>query len=193
MSETNSYVRLPDPTGIVRTKKGKMAKRLNSLDGKVMGVIDDAMVNAHVLLDTLADEIQKNYKIKERVSIIKGNWSASLPDDIYTDLRKRVDFVIIGVGVCGGCTLGSVADGVQFELDGIPSVTVVEDLFQPLAATKKELMGLAEYEPIIINYPMGNDQQAAAKGKAIMAQVVSVLTGIAPRPQPGGTAPSATT
>jgi hypothetical protein len=173
----SAYIRLPDPTGIVRTRKGKTAKRLDSLDGKVMGVIDDAMVNAHVLLDALAAEIEKNYTIKERVSIIKENWSASLPREVYDDMRKRVDFVIVGVGVCGGCTAGSVEDGVQFELDGIPSVTVVEDLFQPLASAKKELMGLSEYEPIIIAYPMGNDEQAAAKGRAIMAQAVSVLTG----------------
>jgi hypothetical protein len=177
MLETSACIRLPDPTGIVRTKKGTMAKRLSSLDGKVMGIIDDAMVNAHVLLDALANEIEKRYKIKERVNIVKGNWSASLPADIYADMREKVDFVIVGVGVCGGCTAGSIEDGVQFELDGIPSVTVVEDLFQPLAATKKSLMGLPEYEPVIISYPMGNDEQAAAKGRAIMAQAVRVLTG----------------
>jgi hypothetical protein len=175
MSDKQAFIQLPDPTGVVRTRKGKMAKRLSSLDGKVMGVIDDAMVNAHVLLEAVASELQKRYNIKERINIIKGNWSASLPQDIYADMREKVDFVIVGVGVCGGCTAGSVEDGVQFELDGIPSVTVVEDLFQPLAAAKKELMGLSEYEPVIIKYPMGNDDQAAVKGRAIVDQVISVL------------------
>jgi hypothetical protein len=177
MPDNSGLIRLPDPTGIVRTRKGKMAKRLGSLDGKVMGVIDDAMVNAHVLLDALAEELQKRYQIKDRINLIKGNWSAALPPDIYADIRRKVDFVIVGVGVCGGCTAGSVEDGVQFELDGIPSVTVVEDLFQPLASAKKELMGLAEYEPVIIKYPLGNDAQAAEKGRAIVDEAIAVLTG----------------
>jgi hypothetical protein len=67
-------------------------------------------------------------------------------------------------------------DAVQFELHGKPAVAVIEDVFEPLADAKKELMGLPEFEAIIIEHPIGAHQEAAAKGAGIAKQAIQWLT-----------------
>jgi hypothetical protein len=67
-------------------------------------------------------------------------------------------------------------DAVQFELHGKPAVAVIEDVFEPLAEAKKELMGLPDFEAIIIEHPIGNPEDAAVKGAEIVKQAIQWLT-----------------
>jgi hypothetical protein len=68
-------------------------------------------------------------------------------------------------------------DAVQFELSGKPAVAVIEDLFEPLAEAKKDLMGLKDFQPTIVEHPIGSSEEAAAKGRAIAVEVAKRITG----------------
>jgi hypothetical protein len=65
----------------------------------------------------------------------------------------------------------------MFESAGFPAALVVLDTFQSLAVTKKRQMGLPELEVITVPGPMGDSEVARAKGEAVLAEIVSCLTG----------------
>jgi hypothetical protein len=64
----------------------------------------------------------------------------------------------------------------MFEEAGLPAALVVLDTFSSLALTKKRQMGLPDLKVITVPGPMGNAQEAQAKGEAVVGEVVSWLT-----------------
>lgn len=67
-------------------------------------------------------------------------------------------------------------DGIAFEDQGKPAVTVVTETFRRLAETKRRSMGLPEHPIIVVPHPVGD--AAAARQKALQAtpQVAAALT-----------------
>jgi hypothetical protein len=92
-------VRLLDPTGIIKERRQPIAPRLDTLDGKVMGVVDDGLGNSHVLLDALADELAGRFAVKRGPRVVKPSLSSPLPDGAFADMLTEVDFVLVGVGL----------------------------------------------------------------------------------------------
>ncbi len=66
-------------------------------------------------------------------------------------------------------------DAVQFEKAGIPAVVVVEDVFSQLANAKSKLMGMPDYQPIIVKHPIGTNEEAGKKGREIIDRAVDWL------------------
>jgi hypothetical protein len=64
----------------------------------------------------------------------------------------------------------------MFESAGVPAALVVLDTFQSLAVTKKRQMGLPNLEVITVPGPIGDRQEARAKGEAILPNVLRCLT-----------------
>jgi hypothetical protein len=90
---------LYDPTGVVKTLDRGLAPRLATLDGKVMGIVDDGAGNTHLLLESLADEIAKQYSVRRLPAVVKPSLSSPLPDEAFAAMLTEVDFVLVGVGI----------------------------------------------------------------------------------------------
>jgi hypothetical protein len=67
-------------------------------------------------------------------------------------------------------------DAVEFELHGKPAVAVIEDIFASLANAKKEQMGLSAFDALIVAHPVGSDEDAATKGRALAKSAIQWLT-----------------
>jgi hypothetical protein len=173
---SNASVLLIDPVGSVSSSGGSLATRQTSLDGKVMGIVDDGLKGTDDLLAALADEIAKRFQLAGRREIIKPSMSSPLPDDLYKAMLSEVDFVLVGVGICGSCSSCCVHDAVTFELDGVPAIAVVEDTFEVLAEFKRDQLGLAEFEPLIVDHPIGERETARRKGAELADRAVAWLT-----------------
>jgi hypothetical protein len=64
---------------------------------------------------------------------------------------------------------------VRYESIGLPAALVVLDTFASLAHTKKRQMGMPDLRVLTVPGPMGNAEEARAKGEAIVEDVVSWL------------------
>ncbi len=67
-------------------------------------------------------------------------------------------------------------DAVNLEQVGIPAAVIVEDLFEKAANTKLRMMGMREFEPIVVPHPLGVATEAKHKGQGVVEQVISWLT-----------------
>ena len=66
-------------------------------------------------------------------------------------------------------------DGITLEQAGIPAPTVVGNFFEPLARSKASSMGLPEFSPVIIGFPLGDREEAVAKADEVYGEVVARL------------------
>jgi len=138
LAEPNATVTLLDPTGVVRPRAGALAPRLDTLRGKTMGIVDDGLMNSRVLLGALADELERQYCAKSTPPVVKSSVSSPVASATFAELLRDVDFVLVGVGLCGGCSSYCVHDAVEFENAGKPAVAIVQDVFASLAEAKKQ-------------------------------------------------------
>ena len=88
-----------DPTGAVRERADGLAPRVPDLAGKVLGVVDDGLPNCDDLLRGVVAEIEQRYELAEVVGVVKPSFSSPLPKPDYDDLVRRIDAVVVGVGI----------------------------------------------------------------------------------------------
>ena len=88
-----------DPTGSVRQSVAGLATRIPDLAGKVLGVVDDGLPNCDDLLRGVVAEIEQRYELAEIVRVVKPSFSSPLPKADYDDMVRRIDAVVVGVGM----------------------------------------------------------------------------------------------
>jgi hypothetical protein len=69
-----------------------------SLNGKVVGFIDNTKPNFNHLVDDLADILVANYGVKKVLKRGKRVQSVPAPDEVYAELQAQADIVITGSG-----------------------------------------------------------------------------------------------
>ncbi|MDQ0338200.1 CO dehydrogenase nickel-insertion accessory protein CooC1 [Caldalkalibacillus uzonensis] len=74
-----------------------LAERLKTLDGKVLGVINNNKTNAPVFLHYLAEQMKKRQNIKDVIWINKKNHSLPINAEELEKVQQ-CDAVISGVG-----------------------------------------------------------------------------------------------
>ena len=87
-----------DPTAAPIIAEGGMAPRLESLNGKTLGLLANGKRNADRLLDHVAALISEHYQIKDIVARTKANPSHPCPDDLMQELVAQCDAVVTAAG-----------------------------------------------------------------------------------------------
>ena len=87
---------LLNPRGAFQRVENPIAPRLSSLDGKVLGLIDNNKQNAELLLDRIAERFSGESGIKEVLKIRKQ--SVSLPAPFTQEFLDRCDLVVNAIG-----------------------------------------------------------------------------------------------
>jgi hypothetical protein len=64
-----------------------------------MGIVDDGMANSDVLLQALAEELERAYGARRTTPIVKPSISSPLPGADFDRLILTADFVLVGVGL----------------------------------------------------------------------------------------------
>lgn len=94
-----STVTLYDPTAPRREASAAHGPaRLATLQGAVVGFIDNAKPNFNHLVDDLADELQARYGVARVVKRRKRSASVPAPDEVIAALAGECDLVITGSG-----------------------------------------------------------------------------------------------
>lgn len=87
-----------DPSGHVWREPTSLARRVDSLRGKTVGLLDDGVQDSHIVLERIGELLQERNGVDRTVLMRKPNLSARVPPDMYEELKAQVDFMVIGVG-----------------------------------------------------------------------------------------------
>ena len=99
MLREGERVAVLDPTGKIRTKDRPLAPRLEGLDGKILGIVDDGMPNCDAYLDRVVELLSQRFKLGGVVKTVKPSMSSPLPQKTFQDMLKKADFFVVGLGV----------------------------------------------------------------------------------------------
>ncbi len=99
MAQTmNQDITVVDPSGHVWREPTSLARRVESLRGKTVGLLDDGVQDSHIVLERIGELLQERNGVDRTVLMRKPNLSARVPPDMYEELKAQVDFMVIGVG-----------------------------------------------------------------------------------------------
>ena len=87
-----------DPSGHVWRELTSLAKRVESFEGKTVGLLDDGVSASHIVLERIGELLQERNGVGRVILMRKPNLSARVPQDMYEELKSQVDFMVIGVG-----------------------------------------------------------------------------------------------
>ena len=87
-----------DPRAPVKSETRPLVPGLDTLEGKVVGIIDNGQANSTAMFHELAKLIQTNYGTKEVIFKTKPTHMQGAPKPIMEELLSRCDAVITGLG-----------------------------------------------------------------------------------------------
>lgn len=175
MSRTSEPVL--DPRGDVTVDAREPTERLESLEGKTIGFLDNAKTNADIFLDEVATVLSSEYGVEETIHRRKSN-TAIPADSIATYLDEHCDAVVNAYGDCGSCTSWCVYDSVDLEKQGTPVATVNSEEFVRLGQSESRSLGIPGLPLVTVPHPMGDVSEEVARERArdVVDDIVRVLT-----------------
>ncbi|MBE90087.1 MAG: hypothetical protein CMM76_11710 [Rhodospirillaceae bacterium] len=96
-TQTEGTVFVYDPTAPAAEKQDGLATRFNSLDGKVIGFLNNTKDHTDIIFEQVADMISERYPQVELRFFRKESVSGMLPE-MMADMEKECDAVVTGLG-----------------------------------------------------------------------------------------------
>lgn len=87
-----------DPRGSVNPEDRPLVPGLETLEGKVIGIIDNGQSNSTTMFQELAQLIRENFRPAEVVFKTKPTHMQGAPRALMEELVSRCDAVITGLG-----------------------------------------------------------------------------------------------
>ena len=87
-----------DPRATVNPQERALIAGLDSLEGKVIGIIDNGQANSTTMFQELASLVQERFKPKEVLFRTKPTHMQGAPKAIMEEIVNRCDAVITGLG-----------------------------------------------------------------------------------------------
>jgi hypothetical protein len=91
-------IKFLDPRATVNPKDRPLVPGLESLDGKVIGIIDNGQANSTAMFQELAKLMQEKFHTREVVFKTKPTHMQGAPKPIMEEILNRCDTVITGLG-----------------------------------------------------------------------------------------------
>ena len=87
-----------DPRATVNPQERPLIAGLDSLEGKVIGIIDNGQANSTTMFQELAKLIQENFNTREVIFKTKPTHMQGAPKAMMEEIVNRCDAVITGLG-----------------------------------------------------------------------------------------------
>jgi hypothetical protein len=93
------YIDVLNPTAATNVRQQKMAKSLDGLEGKVIGLVDNRKPNFDIFLERLERVLCQKFQFAEIVHLKKGGTGATVPmtSEEMNKLLGKCDAVVYGV------------------------------------------------------------------------------------------------
>lgn len=129
------------------------AKRLSGLRGKRLGFIDNSKCNADLFIQRLVNRFSDRFTVIAGPIVRKAAPKDRLSENDLANLAA-CDAVVQCFGDCGTSTSISVAEAVEIERRGIPTVTVFSTAFASAARRQAADRGMPDLPLACIPHPM---------------------------------------
>jgi hypothetical protein len=142
-----------EPTVTDQVAAIAVAPRLEELRGKRVGFVDNSKCNADLFIERIRSQLSDRYAIVAGPVVRKAAPKDRLSAGDFANLAE-CDAVVQCFGDCGTSTSISVADAVEIERRGIPTVTVFSTAFAGAARMQAAGRGMADLPLARIAHPM---------------------------------------
>jgi hypothetical protein len=91
-------IKFLDPRVTINPKDRPLVPGLDTLEGKVIGIIDNGQANSTTMFQELAQLMQEKFHTKEVLFKTKPTHMQGAPKPIMEEILNRCDAVITGLG-----------------------------------------------------------------------------------------------
>lgn len=98
MADEWSEIELLDPIEPPAAVPIGLVKRLDSLEGTTIALLENSKLNSAKLLDYIAEILQRDYGVREVIRRGKRSASFPAPDEMYRELVATAHAVVTGIG-----------------------------------------------------------------------------------------------
>ena len=166
-----------EPTVTDQRNAVPVAKRLSALGGKRLGFVDNSKCNADLFIQRVSAQLSERFAVVPGPVIRKLAPKDRLSDRDFAALAQ-CDGIVQCFGDCGTSTSISVADAVEMERRGIPTVTVFSTAFATAAQKQAAGRGMPDLPFVRIPHPMHTAKRdaVAERADAVLDTLVDRLT-----------------
>jgi hypothetical protein len=125
-----------------------LAPRLQSTQGKTLGVVCNGLGNSETFFDELIVQLQELGGFARVVKVVKDSKSVP-PTDAQWDQLRGIDVAVTGFGGCGSCSTRAARDALELEWQGVPSIYIGHPALRPAVAAIVKLSGHPDYPQIL--------------------------------------------
>lgn len=86
-----------DPS-VSTTRSVPAAKRIESLQGKVLGLYDNTKEQADIILEAVGEDLRKRYGVKEVLNFRGVHYSRPAPLETIEEMARKCDIVVCALG-----------------------------------------------------------------------------------------------
>ena len=90
-------IQLLDPTAEDVPEENAVARRLDSLSGKTIGLVDNTKRNSDLFLKQVGEELRERYGAADVVYVRKANANTPAPDELLDEVSSPSDAVVHAV------------------------------------------------------------------------------------------------
>ncbi len=83
-----------DPTDKVEREEKRLAPRLDTLEGKTLGLLDISKAKGSFFLDRIEELLRERYSVKEVLRRMKPAVARTAPPELKKELSERCDALI---------------------------------------------------------------------------------------------------
>lgn len=153
------------------------ARRLDSLAGTTVALIDNGKPNAGLLLGAIAERL-KAVGVETRHVFTKPYVGVVIDDATIEEIREASDFAIAALGDCGSCSAGTAQDSLILEQHGIPAVSICTRPFGVTAKAMAKSLGMPDFEVVFTDHPVAslNASEIEARADVIAPEIISIVS-----------------
>ena len=155
-----------DPTqeSLVSSRAG--APRLDTLNGKTLGLWNNAKINAAKFVEMIGEELAKDFSFE----IVRGVYNPGrlMAPDEWGEI-DRCDAVVLVNGDCGACSTSGIANAIELEKRGIAAMLVVTPPFIEAVKATVEMRGMPGIQWALVDHPIARLDEETLRTRAVEA------------------------
>jgi hypothetical protein len=143
-----------------------LAPRLDTLDGKTLGLWNNDKLNAAKLLELIRVELEKRYSF----AVVRGLYDPGnlMPQEAWGAVLS-CDAVILANGDCGACSTSGIVNAIELEKRGIPTLLVSTSPFTEAVQTSATLRGMPSIRWAVVDHPVASLGEDELRRRAVAA------------------------
>jgi hypothetical protein len=142
------------------------APRLGTLDGRKLGLWSNQKINATKLLEMIREELAQRYSFE----VVRGIYDPGnlMSPDGWGQVDE-CDAVILCNGDCGACSTSGIANAIELEKRGIPTLLVSTPPFTQAVKVSASLNGMPSIRWAVIEHPVASLDDVELRERAVVA------------------------